>query len=145
MSIPLAPNDSGSSRASVRLDKWLWSVRLYKTRTLAAEACRLGKVLIGGNAAKPSRTLKLGDLVEARFSDIKRTVRVLKLTERRVGPKFVAEIAEDLTPAKEYLQQMEHRRLSLPHRPAGAGRPTKKERRELDAFSDKNREVSGTG
>lgn len=145
MPIPLAQTDSKTSHPEVRLDKWLWVIRLFKTRSLATEACRQGKVIIGGNPAKPSRVVKPGDVAEIQFPDIRRTVRVLRLTENRVGPKLVAEVAEDLTPAKEYLQQMENRRLSAPRRPVGSGRPTKKERRDLEAFSNQPREVSDSG
>ena len=136
-------SDSEVTDSNVRLDKWLWAVRLFKARSMATEACRQGKVLIGRCIAKPSRAVKPGDVVDVQFSDIKRTVRVTGIIEKRVGPKLVANFAEDLTPAQEYLRQLENRRASAPNRPPGAGRPTKKERRDLEAFSSQNPELTG--
>ena len=125
-----------SDARGTRIDKWLWAVRLFKTRTLAAEACRKGKVRVRENLVKASREIKIGDVIEVQLSDLTRTVRVIRNLENRVGAKSVADFAEDLTPAREYLRQIENRRLAAPKRPAGAGRPTKKERRDLDAFKE---------
>src|ERR1700720_3999382 len=88
--------------ASVRIDKWLWAIRLFKTRSLATEACRHGRVSVGGQPVKPSRDVKSGDLIVAKTGELTRTVKVLALLEHRVGAQAVKEYAEDLTPASEY-------------------------------------------
>ena len=85
----------------MRIDKWLWAVRLYKTRQLATDACRLQRVRIGGAEAKPSRLIKPGDVIEVRHEDITRTVRVLQPIGRRIGAKLVPDNMQDLTPPEE--------------------------------------------
>jgi ribosome-associated heat shock protein Hsp15 len=122
--------------SSVRIDKWLWAVRLYKTRTVAAEACRNGRVTIAGQPVKPSREVKINDLIVAQTGDITRTTKVLGLLERRVGAAVVKEYAEDLTPASEYQKQREPVLQPLFFRPKGAGRPTKKDRRAMGKMDD---------
>ena len=117
----------------VRIDKWLWAVRLFKTRTLAAEACRGGHVKIGGENVKPARPVKISETIVVRTVGLTRTVKILGLIDRRVGPKLVATYMEDLTPAEEYLRQMEARQKTpVAVRPKGSGRPTKKERRDME-------------
>lgn len=117
----------------VRIDKWLWAVRLYKTRTLATNACRAGHVKINGESVKPSRNIHLNEVLTARAGELNRTVKVLGLLEQRVGPKLVGKFLEDLTPAAEYLRVAQDREQPrAPRRPKGAGRPTKKERRQLE-------------
>jgi len=117
----------------VRIDKWLWAVRLYKTRTQAAEACRGGHVRIGDQHVKASRMVRVSELISARTGDITRTVKVTALLDHRVGPKLVANFLEDLTPASEYLRALkEKEQYVVPNRPKGSGRPTKKERRQLE-------------
>lgn len=118
----------------IRLDKWLWAVRLYKTRTAAAEACRAGHVKIGGQNVKPARSVKAGEIITARMGEMLRTVKVLGLIQNRVGAKLVSEYLEDLTPAAEYEKQREAAQQALFHRDKGLGRPTKKERRLLNPF-----------
>jgi ribosome-associated heat shock protein Hsp15 len=120
----------------VRIDKWLWAVRLYKTRSLAAEACRGGHVTIASQAVKPSREVRVGDVVNARTGEILRTVKVTGLIERRVGAKVAPMYMEDQTSAEEYLRVMKQKEQSaaVPQRPKGAGRPTKRERREIEAL-----------
>ncbi len=122
--------------SSVRIDKWLWAVRLYKTRTVAAEACRNGRVTIAGHPVKPSREVKINDLILAQTGDITRTTKVLGLLERRVGAAAVKEYAEDLTPASEYQKAREPVLQPLFFRPKGAGRPTKKDRRAMGKLDD---------
>jgi len=119
---------------SVRLDKWLWAVRVYKTRSLAANACRHGQVTIDGQPVKPSRDARIGEVFAAKTDIIVRTLKVLKLLEHRVGPQVVKEFAEDLTPDSEYEKLREPKLQPMFYRPKGAGRPTKKERRALDRF-----------
>jgi ribosome-associated heat shock protein Hsp15 len=117
----------------VRLDKWLWAVRLYKTRSLATAACRAGHVRIKGEAVKPSRSVRISEVISARTGELNRTVKVVGLIEQRVGAKLVARYFEDQTPAAEYLRVAEDRlQPRAPQRPKGTGRPTKKERRQLE-------------
>ena len=119
---------------SVRFDKWLWSVRLYKTRALATAACKHGQITVLGQPVKASRDVKLGEVVQVRLADITRTVKVIKLLENRVGAAMVKDFTEDLTPASEYEKQKQAQLQPVFFRPKGAGRPTKKERRELGTF-----------
>ena len=86
----------------VRIDKWLWAVRLYKTRSLAANSCVLGRVEVNGKPVKPSRSVHLGETITAVTGEIKRTLRVTGLIEKRVGAKLISGLYEDLTPASEY-------------------------------------------
>ena len=122
--------------AGVRIDKWLWAVRLYKTRTLAADACRSGDVLVNGQPVKPSRDVHPGEIVKAKTGHITRTVRVTGLIERRVGADVARENAEDLTPPEEYARLREPDYSRGVVRPKGSGRPTKKERRALERRLD---------
>jgi len=116
-----------------RLDKWLWSVRLFKTRTLAIEACTGGGVLVNGQPAKPARSVRCGDVVVASVAGVRRTVKVLAPLSKRVGAKLVPQYIQDLTPAEEFAKPRE-RELGAGHRPKGAGRPTKRDRRVLGSF-----------
>ena len=118
--------------AGVRIDKWLWAVRLYKTRTLAADACRAGHVLVNGQPVKPSRDVHLGETIQAKTAHITRTVRVTGLIEQRVSATLARENAEDLTPPEEYAKPREPDYSRGIVRPRGSGRPTKKDRRQLD-------------
>ena len=115
----------------MRIDKWLWAVRLYRTRSLATAACRAGVVKIDARPVKPSREVKLGELIVARTGDIHRSVKVLGLLEQRVGAQIVKTFAEDLTPPSEFTKRADAPLPPLFHRPKGAGRPTKKDRRAL--------------
>ena len=119
------------SLPAVRLDKWLWAVRLYRTRTLAAEACRAGHVKIAGHQAKAARDVHLQEVIVAQVGPLTRTVKVIALTERRVGPKLVSLYLEDQTPPSEYDKARAIRQQPVFLRPKGAGRPTKKQRRTL--------------
>ncbi len=123
---------------SVRIDKWLWAVRLYKSRSLATEACATGKVLINGQPVKPSRAIKMGDTVVAVTGEIKRTVKVIATLEKRVGAKQVNQFLEDLTPALEYAKPKEKSFQPFAFRPKGSGRPTKKDRRTMESFLPEN-------
>ncbi len=122
---------------SVRLDKWLWAVRLYKTRTQAAEACKGGKVKIAGVNAKPSREINEGDEVEVHTQGIVKKIRVKKAAKNRVSAALVPDLMEDLTPAEELEKLQMIRQLNYEKRQRGAGRPTKKERRILDRLKGK--------
>ena len=117
-----------------RLDKWLWSARIFKTRTIAADACKNGRITIGGVKQKASKMIKEGDVIEVRKPPITYSFKVLKAIQSRVGAKLVPEVLENVTP-KEQLELLEMNRISgFVGRARGTGRPTKKERRELDDF-----------
>jgi len=119
-----------------RIDKYLFAVRLYKTRSMASEECRKGKVTIGGMNVKPSRELKVGETVQLRRPPITRSYKVLALTESRMAAKLVPEFLVETTPASE-LEILEiQKNMSVYNRERGTGRPTKKERRDLDDFFD---------
>ncbi len=121
----------------VRLDKWLWAARLYKTRTQAAEACKGGKVKIAGINAKPSREINEGDEVEVHTQGIVKKIRVKKAAKNRVSAALVPDLLEDLTPEEELEKLQMIRQLNYEKRQRGAGRPTKKERRILDRLKGK--------
>lgn len=117
---------------SVRIDKWLWAVRAYKTRSDAAEACRASAVRINGNIAKPSTRLRRGDIVQARTKALTRTLQALELTEKRVGAELVPEFLDDQTPESEYEASREKISNARLFSHKGKGRPTKKDRRDIE-------------
>lgn len=118
-----------------RIDKWLWAARIFKTRTLAADACKNGRITIKGERIKASRTVKAGDIIEVRKPPITYTFRVKQPIESRVGAKLVPEILENITAPEQY-ELLEMGRISgFIDRAKGTGRPTKKERRQLDEFT----------
>ena len=115
-----------------RLDKWLWAARIFKTRSIAADACKNGRVTMAGVKQKASKMIKEGDIIEVRKPPITYSFRVLKAVQNRVGAKLVPEVMENVT-APDPLELLEMNRISgLVGRARGTGRPTKKERRELD-------------
>jgi len=117
-----------------RIDKWLWASRIFKTRTIAADACKNGRVTIEGVNVKPSRMVKVGETVSVRKSPITYSFRILKTIEQRVGAKLLPEIYENVTAPEQY-ELLEMTRISgFVDRARGTGRPTKKDRRSLDAF-----------
>jgi ribosome-associated heat shock protein Hsp15 len=118
--------------SDLRLDKWLWAARFFKSRTLAASACDGGKVDVNEQAAKPSKAVRAGDLLHVTLPRGKRIVRIVTLTERRGGGQEAAALYEDLTPPPP---PPELRTRPPAYRPPGAGRPTKRERRHLDRLS----------
>jgi ribosome-associated heat shock protein Hsp15 len=118
----------------IRIDKWLFAVRLYKTRSQASEECRKGKVTIGGMNVKPSRELKVGEIVQLRRPPITRSYKILALTENRMAAKLVPEFLLETTPASELEILEVQKKMSVYERERGTGRPTKKERRDLDDF-----------
>ena len=126
------------SPPTMRLDKWLWAVRLCKTRMQATNACRLGQVRVAGQTAKPSRSLSLHETVVLEGDNLVRTLRVLGLPDKRIGAKAVPEHVQDLTPPEEYERARNarsERKLNTVTDP-GVGRPTKKDRRAMGAFLD---------
>ncbi|MDU1905794.1 MAG: RNA-binding S4 domain-containing protein [Dysgonomonas sp.] len=123
-------------KTEVRIDKWLWAVRLFKTRSLAIEACKKGRIMIGGMNIKPSRMIKTGDIIQIRRQPITYSFKVLALTEKRMGAKLVPEFMEDVTPPSEYAILEMTKASGFVDRGKGMGRPTKKDRRDLVDFVD---------
>ena len=119
---------------SVRIDKWLWAVRLYKSRSLATEACHAEHVKIGGNNVKPTRDARVGEQITVFAGRVLRRVKVLALLDQRVGAKLVGQFLEDLTPPEEYARAREEALHDRVRFPRGSGRPTKKQRRLLERF-----------
>lgn len=115
-----------------RIDKWLWAVRLFKTRSLAADACKAGSVEIGGHAVKPARDVHAGETIVVKQGLIVRTLRVIGIPPGRVGAKLVATYCEDLTPPSEFEKVKEQRVQQTLARAKGSGRPTKRDRRAMD-------------
>ena len=120
----------------VRIDKYLWSIRVYKTRTEAADACCSGKVSVNGAEAKASRDVKAGDIVSVRKGSVHFQYRVIVPIGNRVGAKLVPEFAEDITPQEELDKLNAPFETVYIRRDRGTGRPTKKERRDLDRLMD---------
>ncbi len=120
--------------AVMRLDQWLWAVRVYKSRTQAGDAIRGGLVKVNGERTKPSHEPKVGELIVARVGIMTRTVRYLASPRSRIAGKLVAEFAEDLTPPEEREKRPEPILLPPGFRPKGAGRPTKRDRRVMEDF-----------
>lgn len=119
----------------MRLDQWLWAVRLFKTRGLAVEAIKGGHVKVNGAATKPAHEVKPGEQVTATIGVMTRTLRAIDAPRSRVGAKLVAQYAEDLTPPEEWEKQRMDKLRPEGMRPRGAGRPTKRERRILDELT----------
>lgn len=118
----------------VRVDKWLWAVRVFKTRSIATDACKMSRISINGQLAKPSRLVKVGDVISVRKPPIEFSFKVLAVLNNRVGAKLVPEYMENVTPREQY-EILELQRISgFVDRAKGQGRPTKKERRDLDQF-----------
>lgn len=118
----------------VRVDKYLFAMRLYKTRTIAADACKKGRITMGGTQLKPSRTFHIGDVFSVRKGPITYTYRIKQLSENRLGAKLVPDYLQDIT-APDQLELLELARLAgQTGRDRGTGRPTKKDRREIETF-----------
>ncbi|WP_424785506.1 RNA-binding S4 domain-containing protein [Prevotella pallens] len=119
-----------------RIDKWLWAARIFKTRSIAADACKNGRVTISGTNVKPSHTIKVGEIINVKKPPITYSFEVLQTIEKRVGAKLIPEVYKNVTDAKQY-ELLEMSRISgFVDRARGTGRPTKKDRRQLDAFVD---------
>ncbi|WP_455060005.1 RNA-binding S4 domain-containing protein [Prevotella pallens] len=119
-----------------RIDKWLWAARIFKTRSIAADACKNGRVTISGTNVKPSHTIKVGEIINVKTPPITYSFEVLQTIEKRVGAKLIPEVYKNVTDAKQY-ELLEMSRISgFVDRARGTGRPTKKDRRQLDAFVD---------
>jgi ribosome-associated heat shock protein Hsp15 len=121
-----------------RVDKWLWAMRVFKTRSIATAACKKGRISIGNTVVKPSRTIKPGDVVDVRKPPITYTFRVLQLTENRLGAKLVPEYLENITAPSQY-ELLEMTRISgFVDRQKGLGRPTKRDGRNLAQFKEQS-------
>ena len=119
----------------VRIDKWMWATRIFKTRTVASDACKKNRVSVGGVSVKPSRMIKTGDVISVRKPPVTYTFRVLDVTGNRMGAKLVPQFLENITSPEEY-EILEMNKISgFVDRARGLGRPTKKDRRELDGFT----------
>lgn len=119
-----------------RIDKWLWAMRVFKTRSIATDACKKGRVMMGGVAVKPSRTVKVGDVVDVRKPPITYTFRVKALAPNRLGAKLVPDYLENITPQSQY-ELLEMTRISgFVDRRKGLGRPTKRDSREMTRFRE---------
>ena len=116
----------------LRIDKWLWAVRIFKTRSLASESCRSGKVKILDQAVKPSHEVKVDEVISIALAPITKTVKVVALTGNRVSAKLVAGFMEDITPQEEYQKLKRMKETTFEFRERGIGRPTKRERREIE-------------
>ena len=122
------------SKTEVRIDKWMWAVRLFKTRSIAADACKKGKVMMAGTCVKASRSIKRGDVIQIKRAPITYSFKVLDLTENRMGAKLVPEFMENVT-TPEQLEILEMSKYSaFGKRDRGTGRPTKKDRRDMQEY-----------
>lgn len=121
---------------NVRVDKWLWAVRIFKTRSLATEACKKGHVSIGVSTLKPSKIIQIGDIIRVRKPPITKSLKILALAEKRMSAKLIFNFVEDITPQEEIDLLEMQRNMFWISRDRGTGRPTKKDRRELDDFFD---------
>ena len=121
---------------NVRIDKWIWAVRLFKTRSMATEACKKGHVSIGNLPVKPSRIIRPGEVIQVRKPPITRSFKILALAEKRMAAKLIIDFVEDVTPPEELELQEMQKSMRWLSRDRGTGRPTKKDRRELDNFFD---------
>ena len=120
----------------VRIDKWMWATRIFKTRTIASDACKKNRILVGNVSVKPSRMIKVGDVISVRKPPVTYSFRVLDVSDKRMGAKLVPLFLENITPPEEF-EILEMNKISgFVNRARGLGRPTKKERRELDVFTD---------
>jgi ribosome-associated heat shock protein Hsp15 len=122
--------------AEARIDKWMWATRIFKTRTIAAEACKKGRVTINGSQVKAARSIKAGDIIQVKKPPITYSFKVLQTIEKRVGAKLVPEYMQNVTTPDQY-ELLEMSKISgFVDRARGTGRPTKKDRREIEDFTD---------
>jgi ribosome-associated heat shock protein Hsp15 len=116
----------------IRIDKWLWAVRIFKTRSIATDACRNGRVKVGEQSAKPSHEVKVDEVIHVNLHSMTKTVKVKALLKNRVSASLVSDYMEDLTPQEEYDKLKLKHEMNHEFRPRGIGRPTKKERRLIE-------------
>ena len=126
-----------AEKHTTRIDKWLWVVRIFKTRALASKACAKGKVKIDGTAVKASRNIKKNDIVQVQKGVVKYLYKVRKNAEKRMGAQLVPEFLEDITPKEELAKLQSAQKQPIQTREKGMGRPTKRERRMMDKLKQK--------
>ena len=126
-----------AEKHTTRIDKWLWAVRIFKTRALASEACAGGKIKIDGTAVKGSRNIKKNDIVQVRKGVVKYLYKVRQIAEKRMGAQLVPEFLEDITPKEELTKLESAQKQPIQTREKGQGRPTKRERRMMDKLKQK--------
>ncbi len=120
----------------VRIDKWMWATRIFKTRTIAVEACKKGRIMIQNVTVKPSRMIRVGEVIQVRKPPVTYSFKVLALTDKRMGAKLVQDFMENVTTPDQY-EILELQKISgFVNRARGTGRPTKKDRRDLDGFTE---------
>ena len=122
---------------TTRIDKWLWGVRIFKTRALATEACAKEKVKIGGIAVKASRNIQKDAIIQVRMGVVKYLYKVRRIANKRMGAKLVPDFLEDMTPEEEQAKLKSAQKQPIQTREKGQGRPTKRERRNMDKFREK--------
>ena len=122
--------------AGFRIDKWLWAVRVFKTRSQATIACRTGRVRINDSAVKPSHLVKPDEIIKVVIQPFTKTVKVLGLIEKRVSAKLAEMYVQDLTPPEEYQKVKIMKAVNFEYRERGLGRPTKRHRREIEGLKD---------
>ena len=126
-----------AEKHTTRIDKWLWAVRVFKTRSLASEACAGGKIKIDGIAVKASRNIVQNDVIQVRKGVVKYLYKVRTIAEKRMGAKLVPDYLEDITPNEELVKLKSSQKQPIQTREKGQGRPTKKERRMMDKIREK--------
>ena len=126
-----------AEKHTTRIDKWLWTVRIFKTRAIATEACAGGKVKIDSIAVKASRKIQIGNIVQVRKGVVKYMYKVCQISEKRIGAKLALKFLKDITPEKELIKLKSSQKQSIQTREKGQGRPTKRERRNMDKYREK--------
>lgn len=130
-----------TSNKEARVDKWLWAARIFKTRSIASQACKKGQVSLRGTQLKPSRMVRVGDVIAVRKPPVTYSFKILQAIENRVGAKLIPEVLENVTNPEQY-ELLEMSKISgFVDRARGTGRPTKKDRRSLDAFASEAADV----
>lgn len=125
-------SERNNMSGGIRIDKWLWATRIFKTRTQAGDACKGGKVRINDSTVKPSREIKVNEIITIQLGPFKKTVQVMALLKNRVGAKLVPDYLKDLTPQEEYDKLKMRNEMNHESRERGLGRPTKRQRRLID-------------
>lgn len=123
-------------KSEVRIDKWMWATRIFKTRTIAVEACKKGRVMIDNVTVKPARMVKVGDVIQVRKPPVVYSFKVVDLAEKRMGAKLVPNYMENVTPPEQYALLELKALAGFVDRAKGMGRPTKKDRRDLEMFGE---------
>ena len=126
-----------AEKHTTRIDKWLWAVRIFKTRSIATKACAGGKVKIDGAAVKASRQIQKDDIIQVRKGVVKYMYKVRQIAKKRMGAKLVQDFLEDITADEEFAKLKSSQKQPIQTREKGQGRPTKRERRDMDKFREK--------